>query len=111
MPLNYISDAKHRIDVYRKLAQSAEKAGLENLEKELEDRFGPIPAPVTLLLLVSELKILAASKNVTVIETQGEKLILTRNHDFIQVGGKFPRLARTQPRARLQEIKRLLLAL
>ena len=111
VPLRYISDAKHRIDVYRKLAQSADKAGLDKLAKELADRFGPIPAPVTLLLLVSELKILAASKSVAVIETQGEKLMLTRNNDFIQVGGKFPRLTKVAPRSRLQEIKRLLLAL
>lgn len=111
VPLTYIADAKHRIDVYRKLAQSSDKAALDRLARELGDRFGPIPAPVSLLLLVSELKILAASKNVAILETQGEKLMLTRNNDFIQVGGKFPRLTKTQSRARLLEIKKLLLAL
>ena len=34
--------------------------------------------------------------------------MLTRRNDFIMVGGKFPRLMKKEPRARLNEIKRLL---
>jgi len=37
--------------------------------------------------------------------------MLTRNNDFIMLGGKFPRLTKKEARARLKEIKRLLLAL
>jgi len=37
--------------------------------------------------------------------------MLTRNNDFLMVGGKFPRLTRATPPARLNEIKRLLLTL
>ena len=37
--------------------------------------------------------------------------MLTRKHDFVMVGTKFPRLTKKQPGARLNEIKRLLLAL
>jgi len=35
--------------------------------------------------------------------------MLTRNHDYIMMDGKFPRLKRTTPAARLNEIKKLLL--
>jgi transcription-repair coupling factor (superfamily II helicase) len=48
---------------------------------------------------------------VTVIETKGDKLMLTRNNDFLMAGGKFPRLTRRTPSARLNEIKKLLLTL
>ena len=49
-----------------------------------------------LLLLVAELKILAAEKAVTVIEVKDDKLMLTRHADFITLGGKFPRLTKKE---------------
>jgi hypothetical protein len=57
------------------------------------------------------LKILATEKNVTDIEVEADKLKLVRAGDFITLGGKFPRLTRKEPPARLKEIKRLLLAI
>jgi transcription-repair coupling factor (superfamily II helicase) len=111
IPLAYISEARQRIEIYRKLAQANDKAALEALQAELRDRFGPLPRAMELLLLVAELKILASERGVTIIELKEDKLMLTRNNDYITVGGKFPRLTKTEPKARLKEIKRLLLAL
>jgi len=45
------------------------------------------------------------------IETKEDKLMLQRNNDYITLGGKFPRLAKKEAKARLSEIKKLLLAL
>jgi transcription-repair coupling factor (superfamily II helicase) len=50
-------------------------------------------------------------KGITVLEVKDDRLMLTRNNDFIMLGGKFPRLTKTEARARLKEIKKLLLAL
>jgi transcription-repair coupling factor (superfamily II helicase) len=111
IPFNYIADARQRIEIYRKLAQASEKAAVEGLEKELRDRFGPLPPAMQLLLEVASLKILAAERGITVIEVKEDKLMLTRNNDFIMVGSKFPRLTRKGAPARLKEIRRLLLAL
>jgi transcription-repair coupling factor (superfamily II helicase) len=111
LPENYMAEAHHRIEIYRKLAQATDKAALEALQKELRDRFGPLPQPAELLLTVGELKILAAEKNVTSIEVEDDKLKIIRSGDFIQLGGKFPRLSKKEPKARLKEIKRLLLAI
>jgi transcription-repair coupling factor (superfamily II helicase) len=111
LPLDYISESQHRIEIYRKLAQANDKASLEKLKGELRDRFGPIPAPTELLLQVAELKALASSKGITAIECKEDKLMLTRNQDFIQLGGKFPRLTKREAKARLNEIKKLLLAI
>jgi transcription-repair coupling factor (superfamily II helicase) len=66
---------------------------------------------VELLLLVAELKVLAAERGVTAVEVKEDKLMLTRQGDFITLGGKFPRLTCQGPKARLQEIKKLLLAI
>jgi transcription-repair coupling factor (superfamily II helicase) len=111
LPHNYVTEPQHRIEIYRKLAQATDKPALENLSKELRDRFGSLPPPVELLLAVSELKILASEKAVTAIEVEEDKLKITRHNDFITLGGKFPRLTKKEARARLKEIKRLLLAI
>jgi transcription-repair coupling factor (superfamily II helicase) len=111
LPHNYVTEPQHRIEIYRKLAQATDKAALESLACELRDRFGPLPPAVELLLLVAELKVLASEKSVTVIEVKDDKLMLTRQGDFITLGGKFPRLTRKNAKARLKEIKKLLLAI
>jgi transcription-repair coupling factor (superfamily II helicase) len=111
LPHNYVTEPQHRIEIYRKLAQANEKSALENLQKELRDRFGPLPPAVELLLQMAELKILASERAVTVIEVKDDKLMLTRHGDFIMLGGKFPRLTKKQAGARLKEIKKLLLAI
>ncbi len=107
----YISEPQHRIEVYRKLAQATDKAGVDTLRAELRDRFGPLPAPVELLLLAGELKILAADRAITAMEVKEGKLMITRHGDYLTLGGKFPRLMKPEARARLNEIKKLLLAL
>jgi transcription-repair coupling factor (superfamily II helicase) len=111
LPENYVTEPHHRIEIYRKLAQANEKSALENLQKELRDRFGPLPANVELLLAVGELKILASEKNIAAIEVEEDKLKITRHGDFITLGGKFPRLTKKDAKARIKEIKRLLLAI
>ena len=111
IPFNYISDARQRIEIYRKLAQATEPAAVAELEKEARDRFGPPPPPLDRLLQVAQLKILAAERGISAIEVQDDKLMLTCNHDYIMVGSRFPRLVSTGASARLEEIKNFLRAL
>src|ERR1035438_595090 len=105
LPHNYVTEPQHRVEIYRKLAQANEKSALDNLQKELRDRFGPLPPAVELLLQVAELKILASEKAVSAIEVKDDKLMLTRHGDFITLGGKFPRLTDRKSTARLKEIR------
>ncbi|HZV33887.1 MAG TPA: transcription-repair coupling factor [Verrucomicrobiae bacterium] len=111
IPLSYISEAQQRIEIYRKLAQANEKAALDSLQTELRDRFGPLPPAMEMLLQVGELKILASERGITVMEVKEDRLMLTRNNDYIMLGGKFPRLTKPDAKGRLKEIKKLLLAL
>ena len=111
IPFRYISDSRQRIEVYRKLAQVTDKDGLKALERELRDRFGPLPPALGLLLQVAELKVLASERDITALEVKDDKLMLTRNNDYIMVGSKFPRLTGKTAAARLKEIKKLLMAL
>ncbi len=111
IPFSYISDARQRIEIYRRLAQATEKSTLTELEKELRDRFGPLPSALGLLFQLTEIKILAGERGISSIEVKEDKLMLTRNNDLIMVGNKFPRLTKKQGSARLNEIKKLLLSL
>jgi transcription-repair coupling factor (superfamily II helicase) len=110
IPLRYISDTRQRIEIYRKLAQATDKNEVQNLEREIRDRFGPVPDALKLLLQVTELRVLASERAVTAIEVREDKLMLTRNGDYVMVEDKFPRLNGKTAPARLKEIKRLLLA-
>jgi transcription-repair coupling factor (superfamily II helicase) len=111
IPFRYIADARQRIEIYRKLAQATDQAGLRSLKQELRDRFGPLPPALELLLRVAELKVLASERGVTVIEVKEDKLMLTRNNDYLMEGSLFPRLTKKQAGARLREIGQLLAAL
>lgn len=111
IPFDYIADSRQRIEIYRKIAQATDKASLQALEKELRDRFGPVPMPVSLLIQVAELKVMAAERGVTSIEVKEDKLMLRRNDDFIMAGTRFPRLTKKEAAARLKEIKKLLTVL
>jgi transcription-repair coupling factor (superfamily II helicase) len=111
LPENYATESQHRIEIYRKLAQATDKVAMEALRKEMRDRFGPLPPAVELLLAVAELKILASERNITVVEVKEDKIMLTRNKEFITLGGKFPRLTKKTAEARVKEIKKVLLAI
>ena len=111
LPHSYVTDPRQRIEIYRKLAQAEDRAEITALQKELRDRFGPLPPPTEMLLLLGELKFLAGERGITAIEVKEDRLMLTRNRDFVQLGGKFPRLTKKTPDAKLKEIRRLLLAI
>jgi transcription-repair coupling factor (superfamily II helicase) len=108
LPHSYVAEPQQRIEIYRKLAQAEDRAALAGLQAEVRDRFGPLPAPTEMLFLLGEIKLLGGERGITAIEVKGDRLMLTRRGDFVQMGGKFPRLTRKTPDARLKEIKRLL---
>jgi len=111
LPVSYIAEAQPRIQAYRRLAEVATQEGLEALRATWRDRFGPLPREVTNLLLLTEIKLSAAARKVTVVEVREEKVMLTRHGDFIQIDGKFPRVSAAQPDERLREVLRLIRAL
>jgi transcription-repair coupling factor (superfamily II helicase) len=110
LPESYIPEPQHRLGIYRKLAQAADPAALDALRAEMRDRFGPWPVAVELLLQVTDLKRVAGERGVSAIETRGDKLMLTRQGDFLMVGDRFPRLRRKSPLGRLKEIRSFLVS-
>ncbi len=111
IPLNYIADPRQRIEIYRKLAQASEIAAVDALETEARDRFGPPPPPLERLLKIARLRVLAAERGIHVLEVKDDKLMLTRDGDYVMIGSRFPRLTQSGPSERLEEIEKFLLAL
>ena len=107
IPVSFIGETQSRIGAYRRLNQIASRDSLDALRKEWRDRYGRMPQAVENLLLLSEIKLSAAVRKISVIEAKEAKLMLTRNRDFILIGGKFPRLSASTPNERLDEVLKL----
>src|SRR5262249_24515840 len=68
IPADYISDENQRLRAYRQMANAGTPADRERVEKELEDRYGPVPEAVRNLLEYSELKTLAEKLGIEAVD-------------------------------------------
>lgn len=103
IPADYMEEARHRITSYRELAELATLKELNATIQNWEDRFGRRPESVDNLLRCTELKIRAAQKHINTLDIKGDKLILARKGQEIQVDGKYPRLKADKLKDRLYE--------
>ena len=78
------------------------------IKKEIKDRFGPLPAPVQHLLLIAQLRIIAAQKGITAITVRNDQVMLNTNKGFMTQAGQHPRLESISPTERLKELIQLL---
>ena len=94
IPPEYIADENQRLRAYRQIANAADAAARDRAEKELADRYGPVPEGVRNLLEYSALKTVAEKIGIEAID---------RRHSLLNV--KFHKETRVDP-ARLMEIVR-----
>ena len=92
IPPEYIADENQRLRAYRQIANATDDAGRDRAEKELEDRYGPVPEPVHNLVVYSALKTLAEKIGVEAVD---------RRHNLLNI--KFHAETRVDP-ARLMNI-------
>ncbi len=76
---DYIENSSQRIDLYQKISWIDNIKGFDDLSKELLDRFGKIPLATQNLILIAKLSWLSRSFNLTDIQFQGSRIILTTN--------------------------------
>jgi transcription-repair coupling factor (superfamily II helicase) len=76
LPQEYVPDDPLRLRLYRRLARAHTEADVAALTAELEDRFGPLPAPVANLLYVLRVRVLAADARVTAVRSEGQDIVV-----------------------------------
>lgn len=72
----YVPGERIRLDLYRRLADAASGAVVDEIRDELIDRFGPLPEEAESLLKVAQLRALAKSLKLTEVVLQGKYLRL-----------------------------------
>lgn len=72
----YVPGERIRLDLYRRLADAASGAVVDEIRDELIDRFGPLPEEAESLLKVAQLRALAKSLKLTEVVLQGKHLRL-----------------------------------
>ncbi|GAB4179302.1 MAG: hypothetical protein Fur0032_19950 [Terrimicrobiaceae bacterium] len=107
IPASYIPDSLVRIACYRELAEAEDHAAVDAMESRWRDRFGPLPEPVVLLVLLTRISIAGAARRFRSIEARDSRLMIEQKSGFVQVDGKFPRLTENEPASRLREVLRL----
>jgi transcription-repair coupling factor (superfamily II helicase) len=71
IPDDYIGDIHTRLIIYKRVANAKDKEQLRELQIEMIDRFGLLPAPVKHLFLITELKFLASLLGILKISASG----------------------------------------
>lgn len=92
IPSEYISNSMERMRIYRKLATASTVEAIEDIRKELEDRFGKAPEQVVRLINLFKIRASAFARNVKKISykdgvlkilcSKGVRIGLKRKHVF-----------------------------
>jgi transcription-repair coupling factor (superfamily II helicase) len=76
VPEDYLPEEKLRFRLYRRLAGITALEGINDMAKELEDRFGHMPEPVANLLYQLKLKLLAMEAGVKAVVTEVGQIVI-----------------------------------
>jgi transcription-repair coupling factor (superfamily II helicase) len=77
VPSDYIPYEQAKIEVHRRIAAALEVAEVERLREELEDRFGPVPQPLSNLLALQRARIKFGQAGARTVSFKGERLAVT----------------------------------
>jgi transcription-repair coupling factor (superfamily II helicase) len=74
LPVEYVPSERLRLDLYRRMADCNDDAGLNAIVEELMDRFGELPEPAQSLIEVARIRTVAKAKGLTEVVWQGKFL-------------------------------------
>lgn len=106
LPGDYIEDNRQKVELYKRVRETANEEQERELEDDLIDRFGDYPQPVTNLIRIARLKRLADAALVDKIHQQEQKLFVTMSKvATTQLAGEpiFAALGATKLRATVAE--------
>ncbi|MDB5511475.1 MAG: box helicase domain protein [Enterovirga sp.] len=77
IPADYVPEPEVRLNLYARVARSADPRADARLADEIEDRFGPPPEPVTRLLAASRLRRLCRAAGIAKVDAGPQAIALT----------------------------------
>jgi transcription-repair coupling factor (superfamily II helicase) len=77
IPEEYVPDLSTRLSLYLRLAKVSLAGELDELEGEIEDRFGPLPAEVKDLLYMVRIKLLGSAAGIESISSEDGQVVLS----------------------------------
>jgi len=94
VPEEYIEDPIQRLMISKRLASARTEAQLEQLQRELRDRWGALPAAVESLFGYAQLRLGAEALGVLSIERNGDEVVLRLSEEApIDMGAFVARIA------------------
>jgi transcription-repair coupling factor (superfamily II helicase) len=76
IPEEYVPNLNTRLSLYHRLGKVEHIEEVEDVAREFQDRFGPLPEPVENLLYIVKIKVLAMRAKVSSISTQGRQIVI-----------------------------------
>jgi transcription-repair coupling factor (superfamily II helicase) len=111
LPADYIPGDGRRIETYRRISRLGPEEQVDDLERELVDRFGPLPPPTETLLAVARLRCLARACGITSIRVRDCRVYMETEKGLLRLGGpSLPLLHSNDGRQQVDELIRLLRA-
>jgi transcription-repair coupling factor (superfamily II helicase) len=77
IPDNYVENAHQRLSLYKRLSSIQSDHELEDMRSEIQDRYGPLPEPVSHLLEVMRVKPMLSRMRVKTLDFDGKHAFLT----------------------------------
>ncbi|MCU0856998.1 MAG: transcription-repair coupling factor [Pontiellaceae bacterium] len=108
IPYTYVDDENLRVKLYGNISSLATETDVRELQKELTDRFGKLPAAVKNLFEIARIRIAAAQAGVQSVRANEDRIILMRNGEPLMPDGRYPRFKTLAAAARFKEILALL---
>jgi transcription-repair coupling factor (superfamily II helicase) len=109
IPYDYIEDENLRLRLYQRISALATRREVKQMKREIRDRFGKLPPEVQRLMLIAELRITAAERNVRSIVVRNSEVMLSMDDKYRTVNGRHPRLEAEKATAMLKELIGLLI--
>ncbi len=91
LPEDYIPDEGLRLALYRRLASASREEEVDELIREMEDRFGPMPGPVRRLMDLVRIKVLAEAAGVLSVGATRREVVIRFPEDRTEPLPPMPR--------------------
>ncbi len=104
IPYHYIEDENLRLRLYQRMSALATRQEIASIKQEIKDRFGKLPKEMQRLMLIAELRMVAADRGIKSVMVRDRTVMLSTEKEYLTIAGRHPRLEETQTTPMLKEL-------